>query len=236
MDARAPATPDRVLRWDGCVNVRDLGGLPLADGGETAYRIVVRADWLPGLSDVGRRALVDYGVSLIVDLPGAPKSEFPGTGPGGNGISPNIKSQAQLLDLLKTDSCWSCHQLGTKATREISPMLGKFDSPAQAWERRVQSGQAGGQMLGSLNTMGKERMTAMFGDWTAMWRHEGHTTTLQGVWLDPYTVVDANVQRELVPGPLHRDHLAVGELQGHPARLGPAGLRGRPPPAGYSPR
>jgi hypothetical protein len=68
MDAKAPATPERVLRWDGCVNVRDLGGLPLADGGETAYRVVVRADWLPGLSDAGRRALVDYGVSLIVDL------------------------------------------------------------------------------------------------------------------------------------------------------------------------
>jgi outer membrane receptor protein involved in Fe transport len=33
-----------------------------------------------------------------------------------------------------------------------------------------------------------------------MWRHEGHTTTLQGVWLDPYTVVDANVQREIVAG------------------------------------
>jgi hypothetical protein len=48
--------------------VRDLGGLPLSDGGETAYRVVVRADWLPGLSDDGRRALVDYGVSLIVDL------------------------------------------------------------------------------------------------------------------------------------------------------------------------
>jgi protein-tyrosine phosphatase len=68
MDAKAPATPDRVLRWDGCVNVRDLGGLPLAGGGETAYRVVVRADWLPGLSETGRRALVEYGVSLIVDL------------------------------------------------------------------------------------------------------------------------------------------------------------------------
>jgi protein-tyrosine phosphatase len=68
MDAKAPATPERILRWDGCVNVRDLGGLPLADGGETAYRVVVRADWLPGLSDAGRQALVDYGVSLIVDL------------------------------------------------------------------------------------------------------------------------------------------------------------------------
>jgi protein-tyrosine phosphatase len=68
MDARAPAGPERILHWDGCVNVRDLGGLPLADGGETAYRVVVRADWLPGLTDAGRRALVDYGVSLVVDL------------------------------------------------------------------------------------------------------------------------------------------------------------------------
>jgi hypothetical protein len=68
MDARAPATPDRVLRWDGCVNVRDLGGLPLADGGETAYRIVVRADALPWLTEAGRHALVSYGVSLVVNL------------------------------------------------------------------------------------------------------------------------------------------------------------------------
>jgi protein-tyrosine phosphatase len=59
---------ERVLRWDGCVNVRDLGGLPLAGGGETAYRVVVRADSLPGLSEAGRRALVDYGVSLVVNL------------------------------------------------------------------------------------------------------------------------------------------------------------------------
>jgi protein tyrosine/serine phosphatase len=59
-----------VLRWDGCVNVRDLGGLPLADGGTTAYRVVVRADSLPGLTDAGREALIDYGVSLVVDLRG----------------------------------------------------------------------------------------------------------------------------------------------------------------------
>jgi len=39
-----------------------------------------------------------------------------------------------------------------------------------------------------------------FGDWTAIMRHEGHTTTLQGFWLQPFTVVDANVQRELLPG------------------------------------
>jgi len=33
-----------------------------------------------------------------------------------------------------------------------------------------------------------------------MWRHAGRTTTLQGVGLDPFAVVDANVQREIVSG------------------------------------
>jgi protein-tyrosine phosphatase len=59
---------ERILGWDGCVNVRDLGGLPLTGGGETAYRVVVRADSLPGLTEAGRRALVEYGVTLVVNL------------------------------------------------------------------------------------------------------------------------------------------------------------------------
>jgi iron complex outermembrane receptor protein len=42
--------------------------------------------------------------------------------------------------------------------------------------------------------------SAMIGDWTVIWRHEGTTTTLFGTPLAPYTVADANVQRELVPG------------------------------------
>jgi len=42
--------------------------------------------------------------------------------------------------------------------------------------------------------------SALVGDWTVIWRHEGRTTTLQSVGLDPFTVVDANVQRELFPG------------------------------------
>ena len=39
-----------------------------------------------------------------------------------------------------------------------------------------------------------------FGEWTVIARHEGTTTTLGGVPLHQYTVVDANVQREIVPG------------------------------------
>ena len=99
------------------------------------------------------------------------KNEFPGTGPKGNGISPNIKVQGQWLHLIKTDSCESCHQLGNLYTRTIPEMFRKMDSPAQAWMRRVQSGQAGNAMIGGLNQLGTERATALFADWTTRVGH-----------------------------------------------------------------
>src|SRR6266571_1760212 len=83
------------------------------------------------------------------------KSDFPGNAPGGNGISPNIKSQADWIQRLKSGGCTACHQLGTKGTREMPKGLGTFHTSAEAWERRIQSGQAGAQMTGGLNAMGK---------------------------------------------------------------------------------
>jgi hypothetical protein len=94
------------------------------------------------------------------------KNEFPGTGPTGNGISPNIKSQGQWIHLVKTDSCESCHQLGGEYTRTIPAMFKNFDSPAKAWERRVKSGQAGTSMVGGLGQLGPQRATAEFGSWS----------------------------------------------------------------------
>jgi hypothetical protein len=92
------------------------------------------------------------------------KSEFPGTGQQGNGLS--SRSQADLLRTIKSGSCMACHQLGNKATREIPPGLGHFPSTAAAWDRRVQSGQAGGGMSNTLNQLGRQRMLSMFADWT----------------------------------------------------------------------
>ncbi len=94
------------------------------------------------------------------------KSEFPGTGPQGNGISSDVKSQADWLRTLKSGTCWACHALGTKATREMPAALGQFDSSAAAWQRRLMSGQAGGDMINSLNRFGHTRALAMFADWT----------------------------------------------------------------------
>jgi len=94
------------------------------------------------------------------------KSEFPGTGPKGNGIPENMKSQGQWLHLLKTDACWTCHQLGNKATREIPKGLGHFNSSTAAWARRLLSGQAGENMINGLSQLGPERALPMFADWT----------------------------------------------------------------------
>ncbi len=58
----------RDLDWDGCLNVRDLGGHRTKDGGETRYGAVVRADSIRQLTDAGWASAVDYGVRTIVDL------------------------------------------------------------------------------------------------------------------------------------------------------------------------
>jgi hypothetical protein len=100
----------------------------------------------------------------LMNVPG--KHEFPGTGETGNGIAPGMRSQAEWLRSLKNGGCWACHQLGNKATREIPKSLGPFSTSAAAWARRVQSGQAGGQMSGALNQFGRDRILAAFGDWT----------------------------------------------------------------------
>ena len=101
----------------------------------------------------------------LLQLP-AP-SEFPGTGPQGNGISPNIESQGEWIrSVVNTDGCTGCHALGNKATREIPEGLGDFDSRVAAWERRVQSGQAGGNMEARLARAGREPALAMYADWT----------------------------------------------------------------------
>jgi hypothetical protein len=103
-----------------------------------------------------------YWYSLL-ELPA--ESEFPGTGPQGNGIGPSIQSQSDWHRRMKSLGCTSCHQLGTTGTRTIPEELGTFPSSVAAWERRVQSGQAGAQMVGQMNQLGR-RAYEQFADWT----------------------------------------------------------------------
>lgn len=59
---------DRHLDWDGCFNVRDLGGLPAAGGRTTRWGAIVRADTLEELTADGWATLVGHGVRTVIDL------------------------------------------------------------------------------------------------------------------------------------------------------------------------
>ena len=73
---------DRRLSWDGCLNVRDLGGLRLTRGGETRPGAVVRADSLSRLTAAGWESALGYGVRRIVDLRADDELDEDGAWPG----------------------------------------------------------------------------------------------------------------------------------------------------------
>ena len=102
----------------------------------------------------------NYWLSLI-DLPSA--SEFPGTGPTGNGINPNMATQDEWINNLK--GCQRCHQVGSKRTREV-PNPEDFDSTIAAWDHRVQRGQRGALMNSFMTRWGRARSLEMMADWT----------------------------------------------------------------------
>ena len=116
------------------------------------------------------RAAAEYYPALywfsLLQVP--PKSDFPGTGPSGNGIAPNIKSQGEWIrDIVNTDGCTGCHQMGDKATREIpKSVLSQTSDSKAAWDLRIKAGQAGGGMSNRFDQVGRQRALAMYADWS----------------------------------------------------------------------
>lgn len=63
-----PVPTDRHLDWDGCFNVRDLGGIPVPEGKQIRWRAVIRSDNPERLTPSGWSALITYGIRTVVDL------------------------------------------------------------------------------------------------------------------------------------------------------------------------
>jgi hypothetical protein len=84
----------------------------------------------------------------------------------GKGDIPANVSQIDWLTTIKNQACVGCHQLGQLATRTIPAALGQFKSGEDAWERRVQSGQASPFMVNPLAGKFAGVPFKYFGDWT----------------------------------------------------------------------
>jgi hypothetical protein len=151
------ATYEVFVRGYGLVDsarVKATPGQQLALKAEPAPSPRVAAEYYPA----------QYWLSLL-KVP--PASDFPGTGPTGNGIATTVRSQGEWIrNIVNTDGCTGCHQMGNKATREIPEALGRFESSTAAWDRRIQSGQAGAGMSARFTAVGRPRALAMWADWT----------------------------------------------------------------------
>ena len=141
-------------------------GYGLVDGPkvETAPGKLVnlRATLAPSASAAAQYYPAEYWFAML-KIPG--ESDFPGTGPSGNGIGTEIKNQQMWIDQVKTDGCETCHQLGNKYTRTIPAAFASFPTSAAAWQRRIQSGQAGPIMTATGARLGP-RLFTNFGDWS----------------------------------------------------------------------
>jgi hypothetical protein len=151
-----PARYDVWVRGYGLLDSEKLQATP----GQLANHTAVLA---PDPQSAAKYYPAGYWFSLL-HVPEA--SEFPGTGEVGNGLSPDLRNQAQLLRMIKSGNCTACHQLGTKGTREIPAAFNDSPSSLAAWDKRIQSGQAGRGMSTSLDRLGRERILEMFADWT----------------------------------------------------------------------
>ena len=96
---------------------------------------------------------------------------------GGSGRIPARVTRDAWTSAMKNTGCIGCHQIGQLSTRTIPPSLGTFASSADAWRRRVQSGQAGTLMSGQLNGLGDSSFE-LFGRLDRS-HHEGRTALCQ---------------------------------------------------------
>jgi hypothetical protein len=90
-----------------------------------------------------------------------PASEF-----GGSTDIPKNITQENWLRQMNNVDCIGCHQLGQEATRMIPASLGKFESGAEAWQRRILSGQSGEMMTNRIAGQFGGVPYKYFGDWT----------------------------------------------------------------------
>ena len=84
---------------------------------------------------------------------------------GSTDIPKNITRDRWLKQMNNVD-CIGCHQIGQEATRTIPAQFGKFDSGADAWVRRLQSGQSGSAMTNRIAGEFGAVPYKYFGDWT----------------------------------------------------------------------
>ena len=64
----------------------------------------------------------------------------PGEFAAGGGKISKVRSQPEWLNIVKTNGCVTCHQMGNQATRAMPQAFAHLNPSTEAWSRRILSG------------------------------------------------------------------------------------------------
>jgi hypothetical protein len=176
-------TSDLPTRFARMVVTDDQGRYVLPDLPRARYRVFVRGYGLvdstpvqaePGTAldlravpapSAAEAAKVYPAIHWYAMLTIPPGNAFSGPGRDPD-LPPAIARQEQWLNLMKSNGCIGCHQLGQLSTRTVPPAFGAFETTAEAWMRRVQAGQSGQTMVNTLAGELGGVPFRYFGEWT----------------------------------------------------------------------
>jgi hypothetical protein len=132
---------DRHLDWRGTWNARDLGVLPIADGGVTSRGAIVRADSLQNLEARGWEEVEAFGIRTVVDLRNAHE-----IGPDRSPRPASIETVNLPLDVTEDREFWEVWENGPQFATPLyyRPHLERFPARSAEAVRAIATAPAGG--------------------------------------------------------------------------------------------
>ena len=172
-------TRDLPTRYAKMVVTDDMGRFVVPDLPKAKYQVWVRGYGLVDSAKVDAQPGQRLNLKAVAAPNEAAAAEYypaiywysmlkipPAKDFGGSSDIPAKITQQDWLNTMRNNGCIGCHQLGQKSTREIPKEFGTFANSAEAWVRRVSSGQSGAQMVNLLAGPLGSVPFRYFGDWT----------------------------------------------------------------------
>src|SRR5947207_6116071 len=157
-------TTDLPTRFARMVVTDDQGRYLLPDLPQASYQVFVRGYGLVDSSRVAAKPGQHVDLKAVVAPDGRAAAQVY---PANYWLSLLEIPKGAVADkdiLLETKACYSCHQVGDVATREISRNLGSYSSSLEAWDHHVTVGPNGPGMSANFKRMGAQRKA--YADWT----------------------------------------------------------------------
>src|SRR5205809_2212088 len=157
-------TTDLPAKFTKTVVTDDQGHYVLPDLPQASYQVFVRGYGLVDSARVPAKPGQHLDLKAVVAPDGRAAAQVY---PANYWLSLLKIPKGELSDKevgIETKRCFSCHQVGDIATREISKNLGSYKSGLEKWDHHVTMGPSGPGMASNFKAMGAQRKA--YADWT----------------------------------------------------------------------